>query len=134
MKKSAYKKQVRRIRQLADRWIRPLGLAWWTIDQHYYKSPSNFHKVTGASSRDTVARCVADWRYRTAQISFNVSVWRWLSDAEAEKSFVHELMHIFLAEIMDCGDDQKAHLERVCTTLADAFVWSRQGKSSIPDG
>jgi hypothetical protein len=127
MKRKAYRKARARIRRLADKWVGPLGLKWWTIEQCYYDSSDEYAAALDCDATSTVATCVSDWRYRTARISFNLPLWKTLTDAEAEHHYVHELCHLFLAELQHDADDRQAHVERVCQTLADAFLWVKQG-------
>ena len=122
-KKNACRK---RIRYLAERWIRPMGLGWWTINTYYCRRRKEYAKITGNDPAISAATCLTDWRYRTAELYFNCKLMAKLTDAEAEKAFVHELTHIFLDELMHCQDDKDDHLERVATTLADALVWARK--------
>lgn len=45
-----------------------------------------------------------------------------MSDEEIEYVVVHELMHVFLNEMREQGQQ---HEERVATLLAKAFLWVR---------
>ena len=119
-------KQHKRLKALGEKWIRPIGLGWWDIETYYCDTRKQYRLATGHDPLISAATCVTDWRYRTAALYFNCRLWKTLSDAEAEKAFVHELMHIFLDELMHCQDDRQDHLERVATTLANALVWARK--------
>lgn len=127
MKRKAYRKARARIQRLADKWIGPLGLKWWTIEQCYYDSSDEYAAALDCDGESAVATCVCDWRYRTARISFNLPLWKALTDVEAEHNYVHELCHLFLAELQHETDDRQGHIERTCQTLADAFLWVQQG-------
>lgn len=119
-----YARQKQRLLDLADKWIKPLGLGWWDISFEYarddYVAPEN------ASSPDaSLAKCAANWRYGHACITWNMPRVREIEDAELERCFVHELMHIFLSETRENGEDWLDHEERVASTLTKAFLWLR---------
>lgn len=124
---AAMRKQHKRLRKLGQRWVKPIGLGWWTIHSYYCDTRKGYTKATGQDATCSAAACMTDWRYRTAELYFNCKLLARLSDAEAEKVFVHELMHVFLDELMHCQDDREDHLERVATTLADAMIWAKGG-------
>jgi hypothetical protein len=48
-----------------------------------------------------------------------------LSDEDLERCVVHELVHVFLNEARENGEDWLDHEERVASTLAQAFIWLR---------
>lgn len=125
MNKREFKKQRARIRKLAERWIGPLGLKWWTIEHRYHADQGAFLKDNG----DRVLMFVrADWRYRTASIDVNVPLVAERTPSELETDYLHELMHVFLNEMRrTCIEaDFHEHEERVAHTLADAFLWIRR--------
>lgn len=62
--------------------------------------------------------------YRTATIEWFAPTVATLDDPTLERAFVHELMHLFLAELQHECDDMQWHIERACTDLAWAFVWA----------
>ena len=125
---SVKRKQYKRLHDLGECWIKPIGLGWWTINTYYCDPRKMYAKATGNDPAVSAATCVTDWRYRTADLFFNCRLFAKLSDDEAEKAFVHELVHIFLDELMHCQDDKGDHLERVATTLADALIWARKAE------
>lgn len=124
MDDAEFKRQKSRLLALSDKWVRPLGLAWWDIAYEYarddYEAPPN------ASSPDaSLAKCAANWRYGHACITWNMPRVREIQDVELERCFVHELMHIFLSETRENGEDWLDHEERVASTLTKAFLWLR---------
>ena len=125
MKIKAFKAQRRRIQRLEKRWAPLLGLRWWSIDYLYYDKRKHYAKATDCDGQTSAAQCFADWRYSTATISFNLPIWAALSDDKAEWVFVHELMNIFVNELRPHRDGCTDHEERVCTWLAQAFLWVR---------
>lgn len=132
MKRRAYRATRKRINALGEKWIRPLGLKWWTVRLHLYKSRGKYAESTGCDPKTSAAMCETDWRYRRADIHFNGPAWHEMDDDEAEHNFVHELCHIFLGELRTSADDAHDHEERVCQTLADAFVWARDWDKTTP--
>jgi hypothetical protein len=120
-----FERQKARIQALADRWIRPVGLGWWSIDIDYERGPL---EVNDKLEPKTIGATSVDWRYAHACITFNLSNVRDQSDADLERCFVHELMHVFLNEMRWARADDADHIdheERVASTLTKAFLWLR---------
>jgi len=113
------KKQRKRIRALADKWLQPLGLLWWGIEFRHIKDRAGFKRDNG---NEALMIVYADWRYMKAVVEVNTEMMKDIDDDELELSFLHEMCHIILDE-MDCPD--KDHEERVATTMAHAFRWVR---------
>lgn len=125
MNDAEFEAQKGRLRELAQRWAKPLGLGWWEITHEYardgYEPPKE--PADGAKS---VAHCKPDWRYAHALIVWNMAAVADTEDEELEYIFVHELMHIFLHEMRWYDHEHGLdHEERVATTLAKAFLWLR---------
>jgi len=131
MKKRDVRAQRKRIDALFERWVRPIGLAWWGFRFHYYTKRKRFKRN---DKREALMITYADWRYRSVEIDINTPAMRDQSDEDLDTYFVHELMHVFLNE-MRSNDDRVNHEERVATTLADAFVWIRDigGKDNMEE-
>lgn len=123
MKRREFKRQIKRIKALNCKWLGPLGLLWWHIDTNYYDSSAEFHAATGVTSVMSV--CV-EWRYAHATISVNVPVIAGLDDERLEFNYLHELAHIFLAELTEVDKPSSEHEEHAATVLAKAFVWLRK--------
>ena len=51
------------------------------------------------------------------------------NDKDLENAFVHECMHILVREMREDTENIN-HEERVCETLARAFVWVREADKS----
>ena len=124
-----------RIGTLIDRWVKTLGLGWWTIAFEYERESAEFH-VDDEPRPKTAACCVADWKYIHATITFNMRRCFPLNDDELERIFVHELMHVFLHETREGRtEDGWLHEERVASTLAQAFIWIREDSvKKLTDG
>ena len=55
-----------------------------------------------------------------------------MPDAELEEAFLHEMMHVFVAQMCEGADHdvQAVHEEAVCTMLARAFRWTWRAASA----
>jgi len=114
-----YVAQKKRVQKLISKWVKPIGLGYWTIRFDWYSEllPSE----TATELDRVVMVCHADWRYLNATIQVNLCEVGRQSDEDLERIFVHELMHIFLNEMREQGIQ---HEERVAEQLAKAFIWS----------
>jgi hypothetical protein len=125
LKDSEYELLKHRIEQLFDYWRERMGLKWWSLVVHFVRDTGEF-RVDGERKPETVACCEADWRYLKASLSFNMLACADLADGELEYVVVHELCHVLVNETR--GPDlmaYKGHEERVTTTIAKAFIWTR---------
>jgi hypothetical protein len=122
MNDAEYAQHKARIETLIDHWHVPLGLRWWHLEYTYVRDD---FEVDGKPAPDTIARCTANWRYGHACITWNMARVKEQSDEMLERAFVHELMHVFLNEARENGDDWLDHEERVASTLTKAFLWQR---------
>ena len=120
MRKKSFKKQVKRISRVFDKWIQPLGLGLWGIKIHYRDRVQPSGEVDGA---DVAMSVVAQWQYLRADIEVFVPSVRTLGDKDLELYVVHELMHIFVNEMHELSDTAN-HEERVCESLAKAVLWA----------
>lgn len=127
MNDTEYEALKGRIEKLRDYWEPRLGLRWWTITFGYVRDASEF-RVDDEPRPEAAGSCAADWRYLHAYIEFNMHkiFMQEMTDEELENVVVHELCHVLVNETR--GPDLKAymgHEERVTTTLAKAFIWTR---------
>jgi len=121
MKKRKLKKEKKRVRRVFDKWMEPLGLLWWTILVDYNEGREDFQNE---DNTEIVCNVQMRWEYLEALITVNVGCTAQLSDAELERSLVHELVHILIAEMQGEPGEVK-HQERVVTLLTKAFFWVR---------
>lgn len=129
MNDGEYEQQKERLRALAERWIKPLGLGWWQIDLIYARDDYELPAGSSSDRAHSLAHCSCDWRYADASITWNMPLVKEQSDEELQRYFVHELGHIFVSEMRwarDNDHDGLDHEERVVTTLAKAFLWLRE--------
>ena len=100
------------------KWVTKTYLGWWHIDVLYY-SGYEFMKLDENYSIDSVAACVTNWKYLTAQIRVNSEKLEEQPEKDIEMFALHELMHIFLNEMREEGVE---HEERVATILTHSFL------------
>lgn len=115
------KAERKRIRAIAKRWYRPLGLDEWRLTTKYTVGPLI---VDGRVSPEVVGCATVRWEYRDAVLEFNLEKTAGLSDEDLEEVYLHEAMHILVNELREEGI---AHEERVCSGLA--FVLMRLRKA-----
>ena len=113
-----FDEQQERIRALMRKWQFNMALNYWDIDHHYAQSKADMVK----EHEDALAVCHADPQYLYASITWNMDAVKETSDERLERIFVHELMHIHLAE-MRGEDGVTQQEERVATELALSFVF-----------
>ncbi len=119
--KSSKKKLIRRY---IKRWRTILGLYQWKIKTFYHKDPEDILKNFDTGKRSMSSAMVnADWKYRSANIHFNMLNVNELPPAEIEETVVHELVHVLVNEMREDGIH---HEERVVTDLTAAFLWTRK--------
>lgn len=127
MSAEEYEKTKRRIRAIVEKWKQPIGLGRFRkFDVEYDNQYKN-------ASLETVAECYVRWEYGEATITFYLPACVGKSDDELEYTVVHETMHALINEMREAeygsGDGDKKckrlHEERVCTGLAQRFLWTR---------
>lgn len=132
MNDKEYIAQKRRIQKLIKKWVRPLGLGWWTINFSYRRESSlmpaetEYHPKTINGTWVSAFITCADWCYQTATIECYLNILKDVNDDELEEYFVHELMHIFLSVMHT--QDKAGEEELVATQLAKAFIWTNKLK------
>lgn len=131
MNDKEYITEKKRIQKLIKKWVKPLGLGWWYIDFTYNRDNSDEsleykpREVDGKWEWVMVTSC--DPAYLRARIICNLKVVKDLDDYDLEHSFVHELMHIFMATIHSPKTIMAE--ETIATQLARAFIWVSNWKT-----
>lgn len=117
-----FKLQKKRIKKLIDEWVTPLGLRWWHLDFLY----RDYSKQR--DDRDiTLFDVSVLWEYKQATISCYLPDLVDIKDSDLENHFVHEMCHILVAEMQaPTTPEYIKHVERVVTTMAEAFVWTKR--------
>lgn len=120
-KQEDYELQRKRVINLADKWIKPLGLGYWNIEFDGHDSSRKSRNHDGSL---TVFDCHVMPEYLSVTIEFFAPTLINISDEQLEIYFLHELMHIFMAEIQHECDDLNWHVEQICTRLAKGISWA----------
>ncbi len=131
MKDREYAAQKRRVLRIIKWWRDELGLRWWHINWEFYDNadPQLFAMEDGGRA---FANAKVDWPYLDATIDLNMPRAEDYTDDELENALVHEMCHILVREMRDDREHAQSahplivHEERVCTTLASAFIWVRK--------
>lgn len=128
-----YKREKQRIQKLIEKWVRPIGLGWWRIKFEYEREEPDSREKTAYAPKvvgdywRSVMVTTCDPNYLRASVVSYLTQTRNIDDEELEETFVHELMHIFLAPMSH--EDHAAEEERVATLLARGFIYmtSKEG-------
>lgn len=110
--------QKQRVMKVRNKWFRALGLGWWRVDYKWVDWIEPKHE-----GNTVLARCDVDWPYKEATITISLLQVKELDDERLEYALLHEYMHIFVNEMRD-DKEGIDHEERVCTDLAQAFIWA----------
>jgi predicted SprT family Zn-dependent metalloprotease len=121
MKKQKFKRARKRFNRIALEWATRMGLKWWSLHFLYYgKTPKKFRREDG---HQTAVRVLARWQYLEAYFEVNTPAIARMSDSELEALVVHEMCHVLVNEMREKGIK---HEERVCSRLAQAFLWTKE--------
>lgn len=123
MKRPQIKRQKKRVTDLLNVWLEPLGLRWWRVDILWSGGRPPRH----SKSHLVVGSVEVAWQYNRAVLTVYLRALRHLSDEELERWLVHELVHILVAEMREYGTRKDAwkHEERVVSRLTAALFWVR---------
>lgn len=128
MDDAAYEAQKARIEQFARYWIERLGLRWWRIDLKWDRG-DNLPSADPAISEEWSGYAATDtaWQYLRAQVTFAVGAFTELDDEDAERSVLHELVHVLVEELRpeELTWEWQRHNERCVSMLTSAFLWTR---------
>lgn len=125
-----YSTQKKRVEKLIAKWVKQIGLGWWSITYEWERSlkadplDSTYKPIDIDGEWTTFMDCRSDPYYRDAYITFYLPACESLSDKRLERCFVHELLHVFLAPMRTKAKHNEEEL--VATTLADALIWARE--------
>lgn len=104
-----------RLNALYEKWFEPLYLEEWTITSRYHRGPIPAEGEPGGYAAWALGMCTVAWEYLSATIDWNMRAVANADDADLERAFVHEIMHIWLAEMRE---KSHKHEERVAECLA----------------
>jgi hypothetical protein len=124
-----YKKQVARVRKYLDKWQKPCGFGWWTIEVEY--SRERDEDVAG-----TFAQCWSYWQYRSGTLRFFLPVVANCTDEQVEQNVLHELCHLIVSPLENFDSKEKRQITEYTTTLvAEALYWAhtqvKKGRSNV---
>jgi hypothetical protein len=112
-----YNQQVRRLERRLSQWLTSLKvLNGWRIHFHYMRED------TGNGEGAYIARTKTEWEYLSACTEWSMPVVARTEDVDLDNAILHELMHVFLAELLEPGAHEKTE-ERVCSSLAAAIAF-----------
>lgn len=125
----------KRVKAAVERWLTCCGLRWWQrITFHYCRTVETFSKTSGADldngERETGGRTRVSWRYKQADVYFNMPIMEGLDEEEIDYVVRHEIAHILVNEMREwahagVSDVSIDHEERVVTELAQVLAWVR---------
>lgn len=111
----------KRVMSLVNKWTKPLGLRWWQIEVLWV------HKEFERGDKTVLFSTAVSWEYRTAWITAFLPALKREPEKSLERSVVHELCHILVAELQSAPKaDKQRHCESVVTALSHAFLWTRE--------
>ncbi len=111
--------QVKReLQGYMKKWVPATGLGWWSIEAVW-----EYDTIGGPES--AVASTYMKWEYMEASVVFNLPKMLNLEPKQREEVVVHELCHLFFAEIPNSNADRE-RWERGVTLLQHAFMWVRK--------
>lgn len=125
MTDAEFEKGKARLIALRDRWQSVIMPGGWTITHCFMGDSNDMIDHKGKSVPKALALCAARWEYMEATIQWNMPRLADHDDESLERTFIHELMHVFLNETRE-EPFQLRHEERVATELALAFYWLRE--------
>lgn len=121
MNDADYEKQKVRVLERFTRWKDDMGLAGWHLDIAWYRECAN---TDAQGSGDTAMEVSSQWQYRQALFSVYLPKVALEDDDRLDWMVCHEILHVLVAEMR--GDRKvNKHEERVCSQLAQSFIWVR---------
>lgn len=130
MSDKEYKNQQKRVKKYLDKWQKPCGFGWFSINVEFDRERD--HDEPG-----TLGKCWSNWQYRQGTIKFYLPVVEEQRDDELEMSVIHELCHLIVSPLQDFSTPEKREItEYTTTTVAEALYWAhtqvKKGKDDAP--
>lgn len=126
MTDAEYEAQKARITALIDRWLYPMGLGYWKLTFQYERKGLRPTDNDAAQNWQPMMDVASKWQYLSADIRIGLPDIQDISDDDLENHFVHELSHVLVNEMREGEKGEcSLHEERVCSMLANAFLWVR---------
>lgn len=116
--------QKARVQALFDRWVKPLGLAWWDWELVWHRGD-----IPGEGS--AMFHIQVRFEYQDITLDVNLPCVEKESDKHLERAFCHEMGHVFTiplkyaASLRVDGDAMNMLEEHQSSAIGSAFVWLR---------
>lgn len=121
MTDAEYETTRAKLREWFDDWQLMLGLGSWEIQLLWTRERADDDKAN--AGRLSLATVEADWRYQRAEITLYMPTLVECTGKAQENTVVHELLHLYLAELENKKNQHRLdHEERVVTQIANAFL------------
>ena len=127
-----YAFQKKRVLDLRKKWHSLLGLGWWKVEFNFCREPKDSSEKSTYAPKavggfwSVVMETSSDPYYLTANVTCYLTECMKLDDSDLEETYLHEMMHIFLAPMQH--NKKSGEEERVATSLARAFQWVGEDK------
>lgn len=116
--------QKARVMALHEKWVGPLGLAWWHWDMRWYRGAI-------PSAPESLFYITIRFEYLDVALSMNLAEVSECSDEDLERAFVHECGHLFTVPLKNAADKRvdgdAMHMleEHQASLIGKAFLWLR---------
>ena len=116
--------QRARIEALHDRWVRPLGLAWWHWKLAWHRGPIEDHEAA-------LFNICVRFEYREVVLDVCLPKVAEQSDDDLERYYCHEMGHVFTIPLKDAAsrrvDQDAMHMleEHQASAIGAALLWLR---------
>jgi len=118
-------RQKRRVNDLHEKWVGPLGLGWWVWEYEWYRNQIDNHP-------DALFNIQVRFEYHDVTLQVSLGHVKQQSDLDLERSFVHELGHCFTLPLRDAasqGVNQEGMRfleEHQATEISSSLLWLRE--------
>lgn len=131
MTDAEYEEQKTRFLEVAKKWRKIIGIDWWRINYLYDRNPPD----TREHHPHTIMWVTPDWRYMEATINVYLQAIQEMDDETLEYALLHEYAHVMINELRgpNPSDEELDHEERVATTLAWSWIWTRQAFEPVEE-
>lgn len=116
-----YKAEVKRVKDILDKWRDILGL-------HKDRFSFSWVRESNRQEPNAVADVTASWEYRNHHVNVYLPESQKLDKQELEECLVHELCHVLLSPLWDSTEGKsQAEIEKneyATTSVAYAILWA----------
>lgn len=88
--------QKKRVKDLGEKWLGPLGLLWWHIEYEWERGNIGDHA-------NTLFFITVRFDYNEVILKVSLPLVKTQTDQELERAFVHECAHIFTVPLKDAA-------------------------------